>query len=565
MGNMSVDSKQSKLRERLPFLGIVIFTLVIYLPGINNSFLNWDDNWYITNNIFISGFSVPGIIDMFTHLFHSQYSPLVMLVLSFLKSVFGLNPISFHLTSLFFHILNTYLVFRFLGLLTGKTNLALVISAFFAIHPFQVESVAWMSAMKIVVSSSFFLLSLIYYIKYHRTGKMRYYYLSLLAFVSAMLSKEQTLILPLVVMAIDYFQSRKLFDRKVVVEKIPYFLLSAMFMVVTLVAVYTQGFEGKMPSFNIFNQIEFILYSLLNYLSKFILPLDLSSYYPYSTSINYYYLVFPILLTSFVIFSIYKKLLTRKEIIFAIVFFLINIFLTFQIVPVRKIYMADRYMYLPLIGVLLVFGFVFSRLFSLDKKYRFHLIPIISIFFLLFFSLSFSRVKIWDNSLSLWDDVINKTGQTYFPLMKRGISFRQEKNYNAALSDLSESINLQPNNYYAFEERGYIYSVKENYPAAKDDFIEAVRLHPRSSYAYCSLGFANMKLGDYLIAVENLNKAIGYEDDYAEAYKNRGEVYAVMNDTMKLCEDFTMALKLGLSLDDEQEAIEQLNKYCNKP
>jgi tetratricopeptide (TPR) repeat protein len=564
MGNEKVNSRQSKRRERLSSLGIVLFTLIIYLPGINNSFLNWDDNWYIAHNTFISDFTMSGIVNMFTHLFHSQYSPLVMVVLSFLKSTFGLNPIPFHLVSLFFHFLNAYLIFRFIGLLTGKTNLALLISAFFAVHPLQVESVAWMSAMKIVVSTSFLLISLIYYIKYRNTGKLGNYYLSLLVFVAAMLSKEQTLVLPLMIIAIDYFHDRKLFDRKVVFEKIPYFFLSGLFVIVTIVAVYTQGFEGEIPSFNMYVQIEFVLYSLLNYLSKFILPINLSSYYPYPSSINYYYLVFPILMVAFVIISIKRKLLTKKEILFAIAFFLINIFLTFQIVPVRKIYMADRYMYLPMIGVLLVFGFVFARLFSLDKKNRNYLIPVVSLFFLLFFTLSFSRVKTWESSLSLWDDVIYKTGRTYFPLLKRGISYRQGNNYDAALSDLSGSIDLQPDNYYAFEERGYIYLIKEDYILAKNDFIEAARLHPKSSYAYCSLGFAQMELGDYQGALGNLNKAIELESDYADAYKNRGEVYASLNDTVNLCKDFNMAIKLGLSGEDEQEAIGQLDKFCDK-
>jgi tetratricopeptide (TPR) repeat protein len=564
MENQMVNSEKSKRKRRLSFLGIVLLTLIVYLPGINNSFLNWDDNWYITDNAFISDFSVSGIINMFTHLFHAQYSPLVMVVLSFLKSTFGLNPLPFHLVSLLFHILNAYLVYRFIALLTEKENLALVVSAFFAIHPFQVESVAWMSAMKIVISSSFFLLSLIYYIKYRKTGKTRNYYLSLLVFVLAILSKEQSLILPLVIIAIDYFNDRKLFGRKVIVEKIPYFFLSALFAVITVVAVYTQGFKGEVPSFNMFNQIEFVLYSVLNYLSKFVLPANLSAYYPYPSSIDYYYLIFPILMLSFVFFAIKRKLLTKKEVLFAIAFFLINIFLTFQIVPVRKIYMADRYMYLPMIGLLLILGFAIDRIFRLDKKSPNFLIPAISLFFVMFFVLGFARVKIWDNSISLWDDVINKTGQNYFPLLKRGISYQQTGNYDVAFADFDKSIKLHSENYYAFENRGYIYLLRDDYQKAKGDFMKSVELNPKSSYAYCSLGFANMELGEYQDALDNLNKAIELENTYADAYKNRGELYAVLKDTVNLCKDFNKAIKLGLTGEDEKEAIEQLSKFCNK-
>ncbi len=156
------NNKYLKLRKITFFFGIVIFILIIYLPSLKNGFLNWDDNWYITDNPYISDFSFSGIINMFTHLYHIQYSPLVMAILSLLKYAFGLNPIAFHLTSLIFHIINIWLIFRFIDLLTGKTGLALFISTFFAVHPFQVESVAWMSAIKIVLSSSLFLLSLIY-------------------------------------------------------------------------------------------------------------------------------------------------------------------------------------------------------------------------------------------------------------------------------------------------------------------------------------------------------------------------------------------------------------------
>ena len=557
-----LQNKRSKLRNTILFFGIVIFTIIIYLPAIKNGFLNWDDNWYITNNSYISDFSLPGIINMFTHLFHSQYSPLVMVVLSFLKYAFGLNPIPFHLTSLIFHIINAWLVFRFIDLLTGKTNLALLISAFFAIHPFQVESVAWMSAMKIVLSSSLFLLSLIYYIKFNKSERILNYYLSILFFILALLSKEQTLILPLAIIIVDYFQDRKLLSRKVILEKIPYIFLSALFLVVTLAATYTQGFKGKMPSINIFYQIEIVLYSLFDYLSKLIIPVNLSSFYPYPTNINYLVLLVPVLLTAIVLFALIKKLISQKELIFSVGFFLVNIIITLQFVQVRKVYMADRYMYLPLLGILLIFGFIFYRLIVLNKKYRYLIIPFISVVFLLFSTLSYTRAKVWNNSFALWDEVINKTGESYFPLLKRGQVYLDEENYDMALSDFNKSIELNSRYYVSYENRGYIYSLQEDYDKAILDFEKSLELSPESSYSYCSLGFVYLQLENYEDALINLNKAIENDEEYVDAYKSRGEVFIGMEEYDKACPDLEKAISLGLSEDDTKEAQELKSLYC---
>ena len=564
MVNFFLNNKHFKLKNISFFFGIVVLSLTIYLPSLKNGFLNWDDNWYITDNPYISDFSFSGIINMFTHLYHIQYSPLVMVVLSFLKYTFGLNPIPFHLTSLIFHIINIWLIFRFIDLLTGKTDLALFVATFFAVHTLQVESVAWMSAIKVVISTSFFLLSLIYYVRFNTTERKRNYYLSLLFFILALLSKEQTLILPLVIVTIDYFHDRKLLSRKVILEKIPYVFLSALFLTIAMIATYTQGFNSKMPAVNILYQIEIVFYSMFNYLSKFILPVNLSSFYPYPAFINYYMLIIPLLLTFIILFALIKKLITRKELIFAIGFFFINIFLTLQILPVRKIFMADRYMYLPLIGILLIIGFILNRLIKLNPKYKLHIISIVSVFIVFFTILSFSRTKVWNSSLSLWDNVINTTGKSYFPLLKRGIAYREEKNYNAALTDFNEAIKLNANDYNAYENRGFVYLVQNKYDNARDDFRSSIELNPESSYSYCNLGFSFLHLGKYREAMENINKAIEIYPGYADAYKNRGEVYIGMKNYEKACADIEKALSLGLTEIEEDEAEELKERFCEE-
>ena len=343
--------------------------------------------------------------------------------------------------------------------------------------------------------------------------------------------------------------------------------MSMIFGLMTVYLHHGYGSLGNSTGLPLFTRILVSGKALMFYFSKTLLPINLSAFYPIpQISDRRELLLLTLNLISYVaLILILVVTYKRSRIVFSgIVFFIVNIALF--LVPVGvPISWADRFVYIPSIGLFIIISYGIHILFERYPKIKTPLLVAFSMYILLLSGLTFQRTKTWKNSLTLWDDVINKTGNTYFPLMKRGITYRQLGNYDAAFVDLNASVKLNSDSYYAYENRGYIYLLREDYTKAKDDFKKSVELYPKSSYAYCSLGFAYRKLGNYQKALESLNAAIGFNKNYADAYKNRGYVFIGLNNFENACADFNKALELGLPDEDEAEIFELLEKYCNNP
>jgi hypothetical protein len=226
-------------------LGIAVFS--VYFPALSNEFLMfWDDQWVVINNYTYNGFTTDNIWRILTEFYHGQYAPLNQLYYTCLYSIFGLNPFVFHLGSLLLHLSNVLLVYCFLRILLSLTVsfnstdvncTAFIAALLFAVHPFNVESVAWLSASKIPLYSFFFLLAMISYIRYVSSKRLKYYFFTLLLFVFSFGGKEQAVSLSLTVILLDYVLGRDMKDKKIWFEKIPFLLLAVAGGIVTVYSV----------------------------------------------------------------------------------------------------------------------------------------------------------------------------------------------------------------------------------------------------------------------------------------------------------------------------------------
>ncbi len=546
---------------------VVLLTIISYYPAFFNSFTNWDDNLYVTDNDLIKSFGFQNIYKWFTGSHTGLYHPLTLFSFAIDYSISGENPLMFHITNLFLHLLNTLLVFKLVQSLFNNRFIAIATMFLFGIHTLHVESVAWITERKDVLYSFFFLASLTFYVIYHQRRKAGWLFLTFIFFIMSLMSKAAAVTLPVNLLIIDYLLGRNIFSKKVIIEKIPFFIMSIVFGLMTVYLHHGYGSLDNTTGLPLFIRILVSGKALMFYFTKILLPVNLSAFYPMPQIIDRSSLFVMALNLAGYLALFLGLLITykRSRIVFAgIAFFIVNISLF--LIPVGvPISQADRFVYIPSIGLFIIISYCIYLLSEKYPKIKTSGIIVFSIYILFLSGLTFQRVKTWKNSLTLWGDVINKTGQTYFPLMKRGITYRQIGNYDAAFADLNASIKLHPDNYYALESRGYIYLLREDYQNAKDDFMNMIELNPESSYAYCSLGFACRKLGDYTKALESLNIAIGLDESYADAFKNRGYVYIDLNDFKKACSDFNKALELGLPVEDETEVIEQMNRYCNNP
>ncbi|MEI6900727.1 MAG: hypothetical protein WCL00_12685, partial [Bacteroidota bacterium] len=319
------DPRKVPFYERQFFPGIVVMvlTFIVLFPTLKNGFIpTWDDDYFVTGNTLIKDFNFNSVRLMFTTPVAGAYVPLTLMSLAFDYLLFGLNPVGFHFTNLLLHLLCSFLVFYFLHQLGLKPIYAAFGALLFGIHPMHVESFAWVTERKDLLYGLFFLLSLISYLKYLKEQEkgMKFLVLSLVAFILALFSKIQAVTLPLALLLLDYLFKRP-FRLKMMLEKIPFFILSLLFGIVGILMLSNQGALKSNEMTPLFERFIFGFYALGNYLVKFIAPFFLSSFYPvpkapFSALPILYYL--NLLFLPLVVFLVYRNFRQNRVVVFGL-------------------------------------------------------------------------------------------------------------------------------------------------------------------------------------------------------------------------------------------------------
>src|SRR6188474_546471 len=225
--NSGLPAARKKLKEKrdyslLPWLLLVaILTAVCLWPMLKNEFVNWDDEYYVINNPLLRGPDWKGII---SNQVLGNYHPLTILSYAFNYAVSELDPFSYLLVNYLLHLINTILVFYFIRDISGNNKfIAAFVAIVFGIHPMHVESVAWVAERKDVLYTFFFLLAIIQYWKFLSNNKRSHFWICFIFFILSLLSKPAAIVLPLVLLLLDYWKGRPI-TFKLVTEKIPFFL-----------------------------------------------------------------------------------------------------------------------------------------------------------------------------------------------------------------------------------------------------------------------------------------------------------------------------------------------------
>jgi protein O-mannosyl-transferase len=520
---------------------ILIISFLVYLPALNAGFV-WDDVNYIERNPQIHSINLGQI---FSGYVMGNYHPLTMLTLSIEYQLFGQHATGYHIVNLLLHLGNVALVFYAVFLLSKKSMAALVAALLFGIHPLHVESVAWASELKDLLYTFFFLGAYISYLLYLKDHQRKFYFLALLLFLASLLSKAMAASLPVLLLITDYFTNRKL-NVKAWVEKAPFFLLAVIFGVVAVLAQQSSESIQDIAVFTIPQRIIFACYGFITYLWKLIIPFHLSAFYPYpvksGASLPALYYVYPLLLVGLAACIIYSRRFTRN-IIFGAGFFAITVFLVLQLLPVGDAVMADRYSYIPSIGIFYLAGEGFYWLWS--KNRRAPALAILSVFTIFFAITTLSRTGVWKNGITLWNDVIRKYPGVATAYNNRGGTYLNEKKYEEALTDFNKAIELRPGYAEALNNRGNVLSGKKRYEEALKDYNKAIELQNDYAGAYNNRGLIFMQLNRYPEAVKDFNKAIELQPGFAEAYYNRGLLYMNEKKSDLALIDYNKALELN--------------------
>ncbi|MEO1212502.1 MAG: tetratricopeptide repeat protein [Bacteroidota bacterium] len=531
---------------------VLLFSLFILLPSLDNEWVNWDDQEYVLENVLIHNLSFEHISDLFkSSEVQGNYHPITLLSLALDYRVSGKEALFYHFHNLLLHLLNTALVYIFIFRLSQKNRIATISSLLFAIHPMHIESIAWISARKDVLYSFYFLLSLIIYLKYLslKDRKALWYILTLVSFSLSILAKAMAVILPLILLLIDYLAGRKDL-KKMLIEKLPFFILSGIFGYLAILAQEEAGAVANPGSISFINSISTAAYSLLMYAGKALIPLHLSAFHPYPVELGtslpfFYYLTTPFLLL--ILFFFRKALIQNKMLGFGIGFFVISLIPVLQFLPVGNAMHAERYTYIAYIGLFLCMAErIDSYLFSKKEiaNYKHIYFAIIGVILLIFGISSRNRIEVWENGEKLWSDVIKKYPDDYFAYGCRANYWIDQGKYEQALQDLDACLSKNPNFAEAYVNRGLLYASIEHYEEALKDYDMAIKLDPNNYLPYLNRGSLLRLLKQPQFAIDDLSYAISLHPNLSQAFHNRGIAYKQTRRYDLALKDFEQASNL---------------------
>ncbi|MFQ5586515.1 MAG: tetratricopeptide repeat protein, partial [Thermodesulfobacteriota bacterium] len=524
---------QERYRIILAISLIAIVTFLAFSSSLNNGFTNWDDNDYITGNPLIQTISCSNLKSIFISFNLSNYHPLVLLSFLLEYHFFQLNPFIYHLDNLLLHLMNSFLFFYIIFMVSHNVSISFIAAILFGIHPLHVESVVWVTERKDVLSTFFFLQAVICYLYFRKKQEGLYYFLALITFLLALLSKAMAVTLPVVLLLFDYLLYRK-FDKWALVEKMPFFTLSVFFGVLNILAQKAGDALSTQKTFEVLHNLFIATSSLVFYIKKTILPLNLSAIYPSSqhraiSALSPEFLL-PVSILFFMVIVIFLSRRWTRKIVFGSLFFFVTILPVLKLIPVGdETFAADRYMYIPSIGLFYLAGVAFHKLYASESV--FHKVKRVSLTFLFcgvvlaYSFLTYQRCNVWQDNETLWLNVLQNYPEAHIAHHNLGVEFKNQGRFNEAIKEFRTALQLRPFDSDASYNLGVVYFKQGRWDEAIEELMGAVRLKPGFAGAHYVLGLAYMGQGRTDRAIEELLTAVTLKPDYMDARYSLGVAY----------------------------------------
>lgn len=639
-------------------LVLAITTAFVYKGALDNQFVDWDDYTYVTeNNLVRSGTDIAAFVrlksgnqamssslsphttsiaDVFRTAVALNYHPLTVLTMRWNNNACPTCPemISarpFIFWNIVLHILNSILVLLLIYWLS-KNNLliSIFVATIFALHPMHVESVAWVSERKDVLYSFFFLLALLSYWKYLQENTKKWLYWTFTFFILSCLSKAMAVVFPIAMLLLYFWNSKTENPTAALkdslkpaawIPTIPFFVCSILFGAIALSVQAGGDFGGflekgttavamnSFDDFKVMERIQFTAYGFIEYILHFFVPSNLSAFYPYPDQQSFdnsiFFKIVPVLML-LILGAAFLSLKFTKSIAFGIGFYLITIMLVLQFISVGAVIMADRYSYLPYIGLAFMLAMLVQE-FAPEKAKSGILIAMIA-GACLFIPKTISQIEIWQNSETLWTNVLdlNKTednlvkptmarplgirGNYYGKLADKAKSPKERQVYlDKAFKDFVNAAKLGSKNASVYEGIGSTYGIRGNMKqeqvgqlqkqnkiqeaqnlsqqAKKDlnlaiqNYSKAIELEPKRGSSYFNRGVTYSILRVHDKAISDYTKTLEYlPEQAASAYMNRGISYAATRQNQKAIVDFQQVLKYNPKEEIAQRYLKQLLK-----
>ena len=512
--NILTDSRVEKWRLPLALALIALVTVAVYWPVLQNGFIDYDDTDYVTVNMMVrQGLTLKGLIWSFTAYHAGNWHPLTWLSHMLDIELFGLNPRGHHAVSLLFHIANAVLLCAILHRLTGFLGRSMVVALLFALHPLHVESVAWIAERKDLLSTLFWLLAMAAYCRYARHRSLKRYLPVAVLFGLGLMAKQMLVTLPLILLLMDYWPLDRVFPRRedneahspgvkvIVGEKVPLLIMAATAALVTLRAQDSGGALSHGDAGSIMMNIGNGLLSYVKYIRNMFWPVDLAVFYPLElASVTPFKVAGAVALIAAITCLALLQRRQRPYLIFGWSWYLITLLPVIGFVRIGSQAMADRYTYIPLIGLFVAVAWGGAEIAGRWRNGLPAAAGVAAATLAVLSMLTVAQLRIWHNSYDLYSHALTVVERNWLAHNNMGILLAQQNRTGEAINHFRESLRIFPNQVTGYRNLGNAYQAVGDNGAAIEAFREALRLDPNDVESHFRLGYAYLLAGNLDLA-----------------------------------------------------------------
>jgi len=556
---------------------LLVAVFAVYGQVRHYDFVNFDDPDYVSNSHVRSGIRWESLAWAFTSVDAANWFPLTRISHLLDFQLFGLNSGPQHLTSVFLHAFSTLLLFYLLQRMAGARWPSAFVAFVFALHPLHIESVAWIAERKDVLSTLFLFLAIWAYLNYVERPAVGRYLLIVALFCAGIMAKPMVVTLPFVLLLLDAWPLRR-FSRKVILEKAPLFAISAAASVATY---FVQRLAGSVASFD---EVPFVfragnaLVSYVTYLVQFLWPVNLAVFYPYPPETPRWLPLSAALLLAGITAIAIRNYKRRPYLAVGWLWYLGTLVPVIGLIQAGVQSRADRYTYVPLIGISIMLAWGFADLSTRWPAGKAVVAGLGVLICSVWSYLTWTNLSNWRDSVSLFQHAIQVTSDNYLAYNNLGEALRQRGETTEALADFQEAVRIKPQDVEAQNNFGEVLLVqgrideasphilaalrgepglpqahvnwagvlnkRGEHTQAVAEYRTALRLESDNAQALCGLGVALMDLGQYRDAEPQLVKAISIKPDYADAHYNLGILFAALKRTDEAIAEFSVTVRL---------------------
>ena len=528
-------------------------------------FVNWDDGLYITENVYVQkGLSEEGFTWAFTTSHAGNWHPITWLSHMLDCELYGLNPAGHHYTSIAFHIANTLILFFVLFRMTGALWKSAFVAALFAVHPLHVESVAWVSERKDVLSTFFGLLMIDAYYRYVKAPQLKNYLLVIIFLSIGLMSKPMLVSFPFVLLLLDFWPLKRIQFKNnsdlqsekstyygpkgifpLIVEKIPLFMLAVIICILTFFIQRSGGVVVPIEALPIKTRIANALISYVGYVLKAIWPYKLSYYYPYSIgTFSVWQICGAALLIISVIWGAIYLSRQYPYVLVGLLWYFGTLVPVIGLVQVSSQAMADRYTYIPLIGLFIVIVWGVPDILKKGQYRKIFLCVLAIIILSALTTRAFFQASHWKNSIALFKNAVKINENNNHALNNLITALVDNGNYDEAFLYLSRALKMDPQREDLRMNLANILFLKGKPGEAISQYNEILQTDPENADLHYNLAFVLSSQKKYNEAIRHYNETLSIDPKYSKAHYNLGDIYFNQGYTTEAFMHYAEVIKL---------------------